>query len=90
MIVKVIDPKAVLPVMKLSEASSYATTAPWMFTQIQYGGSCCDEPTIRPATIEELIVRHERKELLETPVMLDLIERKVSQVALRPTMRRAA
>ena len=30
----------------------------------------------RPATIEELILRHERKELLETPVMLDLIERK--------------
>jgi len=30
----------------------------------------------KPATIEELIVRHERKELLETPVMLDLIERK--------------
>ena len=29
-----------------------------------------------PATLEDLIVRHERKELLETPVMLDLIERK--------------
>ena len=30
----------------------------------------------RPATIEELIVRHERKELLETPLMLDVIDRK--------------
>ena len=29
-----------------------------------------------PATVEELILRHDRKELLETPVMLDLLERK--------------
>ena len=29
-----------------------------------------------PASLEDLILRHERKELLETPVMLDLIERK--------------
>ena len=30
----------------------------------------------KPATIEELVLRHDRKELLETPVMLDLLERK--------------
>ena len=29
-----------------------------------------------PTTIEQLIIRHERKELLETPLMLDVIERK--------------
>ena len=30
----------------------------------------------QPVSIEELILRHDRKELLETPVMLDLLERK--------------
>ena len=30
----------------------------------------------RPATLEDLVLRHERKELLDTPVMLDIIERK--------------
>jgi Ca2+-binding EF-hand superfamily protein len=29
-----------------------------------------------PTTIEQLIIRHERKKLLETPLMLDVIERK--------------
>ena len=35
----------------------------------------------QPVTIEELILRHERKELLETPLMLDLLERKWSTFA---------
>ena len=35
----------------------------------------------QPVTIEELILRHARKELLETPLMLDLLERKWSLFA---------
>ena len=44
----------------------------------------------QPASIEQLILRHERKELLETPVMLDLIERKWASFATAMYQRRIA
>ena len=44
-------------------------------TTTQRPVSLCDQNG-DPTTIEQLIIRHKRKKLLETPLMLDVIERK--------------